>query len=63
MLASGAAYKMPQFLGICDTFACSDDLVVMLGVQEVAGSNPVVPTERDRKPFCENIERLSHCGD
>ena len=38
-------------------------LARLLGVQEVAGSNPVVPTVRDRKPFGENIERFSHCGD
>jgi hypothetical protein len=26
-------------------------------------SNPVAPTERDRTPFGENVEGLSHCGD
>ena len=31
-------------------------------MQEVAGSNPVVPTERDRKPFGEHVEGLSHLG-
>ena len=31
----------------------------MVRDQEVAGSNPVAPTQRDRKPFGENIEGLS----
>jgi hypothetical protein len=29
----------------------------------VAGSNPVTPTRRDKKPFGENVEGLSYCGD
>jgi hypothetical protein len=31
--------------------------------QEVAGSNPVTPTILQIRPFGENVERLSLCGD
>ncbi|MFO0059384.1 MAG: hypothetical protein ACK57O_00760, partial [Planctomyces sp.] len=30
---------------------------------EVAGSNPVIPTFLQRKPFDEKVERLFLCGD
>jgi hypothetical protein len=33
------------------------------GVQEVAGSNPVAPTRRDKKPFGQQVEGLSHLWD
>ena len=32
-------------------------------MQKVAGSNPVTPTIFQKKPFGENVEGLSHCGD
>ena len=35
-------------------------LARLLGVQEVAGSNPVAPTSFQNKPFGEYVEGLSH---
>jgi hypothetical protein len=30
---------------------------------EVGGSSPLTPTNVEEKPFGENVEGLSHCGD